>query len=116
MWVVLGSTGVLGFYVFAVGSGSMEPMLKSGDLVIVRKASPDSIGMGDIAAYRSPENDVVIVHRIVVIDGDTVVTKSDTNSEPDPSRVTGNIVLGKVMARVPLLGYLARGAFANHLG
>ena len=116
VWIVLGSTGVLGFYVFAVGSGSMEPVLKPGDLVIVRKACLDSIGVGDIVAYRSPENGVVVVHRVVAVDGDALVTKGDANSEPDPFRVTGDMVLGKVVARVPLLGYLARGVLASHLG
>lgn len=115
MWIILGSTGVLGFYVFAVGSGSMEPALKPGDLVIVRKASLDSIGVGDIVAYRSPENGVVIVHRVIAIDGGVLVTKGDANPEPDPFKVTGNMVLGKVVARVPLLGYLAKGAFAGHM-
>ena len=116
VWIVLGSTGILGFYVFALGSSSMEPALKPGDIILVRKVSLNDVRLGDIIAYENPENDLIVVHRVVALGDGYLVAKGDMNGEPDPLNVTAAMLLGKVVARIPLLGYLARGVPLTPLG
>ena len=62
-----------------VVSGSMEPALKKGTLVLVRKKADAEIG--DIVVYQSGES--IIVHRIISAEGDQVITKGDANETED---------------------------------
>ncbi len=106
---------ISGSFMFAVVEGrSMEPLLQTGDLVFVIKASPDNIHVGDVVVYKRPNGEYVI-HRVIEIigNGDSmlVVTKGDNNPVPD-----GNIpidwVAGKVVAiggnviKIPGIGYI----------
>jgi signal peptidase I len=119
----------------AVASGSMsigygqrddgwshpfDRTLHVGDLIIVEGVKPEDIyaapfnlsgRSGDIVVYRSSINDELIVHRAVektVINGTVVsfVTKGDANPGPD-SAISPNQVVGKVVLRVPWIGWLA---------
>lgn len=54
-----------------VVSGSMEPVLKKGTLLLVRKKADAEIG--DIVVYQSEGN--LIVHRIISKEGDKILTK-----------------------------------------
>lgn len=89
-------------YVIVVGD-SMEPTLSEGDLVIAKRAS--SYDVGDIVAYRSPY-DPVVIHRIVGIDGDTFITQGDNNDSVDPWDVTTDMILGKSLLAAPYVGSL----------
>jgi signal peptidase len=65
IWFAFGANP---FYV--VSSGSMEPVLKVNDVLIVRDGgSWEDLKIGDIIVFNRPEGgDRVIVHRIVDID------------------------------------------------
>lgn len=81
-------------------SGSMEPELSVGDLLLLREA--DSYRVGDVVVYQS--GSTPIVHRIVALEGETVITQGDANNASDaPFPVSA--VKGKVVAAVPLVGY-----------
>ena len=62
-----------------VMSGSMEPTLSKGDLIFVREA--EELHTGDIVVYQS--DNMLVVHRIVTLYGDTVVTQGDANNAAD---------------------------------
>lgn len=82
-------------------SGSMEPALSVGDLLIVR--AQDSYEVGDIVVYQSGTTPVV--HRIVSISEDTVVTRGDANNANDePFPITA--IKGEVISVIPLVGYV----------
>lgn len=106
---------ISGSFMFAVVEGrSMEPLLQTGDLVFVIKASPDDIHVGDVIVYKRPNGEYVI-HRVIKVigNGDSmlIVTKGDNNPVPD-----GNIpvdwVAGKVISidgnviKIPGIGYI----------
>lgn len=84
----------------SVVSGSMEPNLHVGDLLIMSSADYQ---IGDIAAYQRGK--MTIIHRIIEINGDGYVFKGDHNSVPDPEVVSSSQIIGKVRMAVPLLGY-----------
>src|SRR3989344_5093155 len=63
----------------SITSGSMWPELKRGDLVFIKGInSKDEVQLGDIIVYKNQVG--FTIHRIVKINGDTVITKGDANN------------------------------------
>ena len=94
----------------AVESGSMEPTLYRGDLVVVRGVIPESLQVGDIIIFQSSMSDVPVVHRIVDISHSggelQFTTKGDNNLTADPSLVPASDVLAKVVGSIRYLGFI----------
>lgn len=91
---------------FGVGSavvlsGSMEPAVSVGDLLIISRQ--DAYQVGDIVVYQSGR--IAVTHRIVSISEDEVITRGDANNTEDapipPERIKGEVVL-----IIPCVGYL----------
>lgn len=82
----------LGFGVGVVRSGSMEPELSVDDLVFVCKS--DSYQVGDTVVFQ--ERAILVVHKIVAIEGESAVTQGTANNTPDEpielSRIKGKVV------------------------
>lgn len=90
-----------GFGASVVLSGSMEPALSVGDLLIVQ--AQEDYETGDIVVYQS--GSVPVVHRIVSICDETVTTRGDANNANDtPFPVSA--IKGEVIAAIPVIGYL----------
>ncbi len=91
-----------------VTSGSMRPTLDVGDLLIVVKADPYQLKVGDIIVFRVPWSSSLIVHRIVRIatssNGPIFFTKGDNNLVMDPGYRTINDIYGKAIFRIPYIG------------
>ncbi len=83
-----------------VQSGSMEPNLYKGDLLFVKEK--EDISVGDIVVYQS--EGILVVHRIVDIDGDIITTRGDANNVSDEP-FNREYIKGKVTLRVPAIGY-----------
>jgi len=93
-----------------VESGSMIPTLEKGDLIFSIGVTPSSLKVGDIILFKSPQNpNIIIVHRIIKIypNGNNILiqTKGDNNPVPDPWIINGDQVLGKVIFKIPYLGW-----------
>lgn len=86
-----------------VTSDSMVPTLRAGDVLWIRPIS-GAITPGQIVSYN--EQGKLITHRVVAIEGDTLITKGDNNREVDPWRVSTEDVIGSPVLRIPYLGYL----------
>ena len=107
----------------AVASGSMEPVLYKGDLILVQgvqnaceihAAPKDANPPGDIIIFRKPTDpSELIVHRAVEkingTDGSCSFGDNEwTNRGRDPWTVRESDIVGKYTgAKVPLLGYIA---------
>ena len=90
-----------GFGMATVLSGSMEPSLSVGDLLII--CEQDHYEINDIVVYQSGKTPVV--HRIVALDDETVTTRGDANNVADePFPVTA--IKGAVVAEVPFVGHI----------
>jgi signal peptidase len=96
----------------AVLSGSMEPDLSVGGLIVVRPVDPLQLEVGDVISFKLPGIDTPICHRIIAIEengADRVFqTKGDANEEPDLNPVPASAVTGKQVFYLPYMGNLAR--------
>ena len=105
---------LLGFSFFRVQSGSMEPTLKVGDVIMVHKTSIDNIHDGDIISYKANKGEMsgnVVTHRVIESPEQEngtyyLRTKGDDDAaSPDP-QITSDQVIGKYVATLPLMGKL----------
>ena len=94
----------------AVVSDSMIPVFYKGDMLMVY-GSPE-YHVEDIVVYENPATRLPIVHRIInITDEGNFITKGDNNPVADPGYITpGPIdpssVKGKVILRIPFLGWV----------
>lgn len=95
---------VFGFSVFRVLTGSMEPEIPEGSLLLVREADTDTIQVGDVISFFSPDptlEGAVNTHRVVDIQtengGKVFYTKGDANVLEDTYPVRADRVVGKVI-------------------
>lgn len=84
-------------------SGSMEPTLSIDDLIIVQ--SRDSYAVGDVVVYQS--GSMLVVHRIISLDGTTVITQGDANNADD-GEMDISTIKGAVIGRVKNAGAAVR--------
>lgn len=103
-----------GIQVREVVSGSMQPAIQTGAMVVAVPASLNSLKPGDVIAFHQPDQPSrIITHRIVGIREDkgwSATTKGDANSSEDYWHVAPDDVLGKVWFSVPRLGYVTHAA------
>jgi len=107
--VFLMGSRLLGYRVFNVISGSMEPTYSVGDLIYVKSVNVNEIKVGDPITFVLNENLVVATHRVVQIDTENkcFYTKGDANDTVDAAPVHFNNVIGVPQFSVPLLGYVS---------
>ncbi len=107
--IFLMGSRLLGYNVYTVISGSMEPKYSVGDLIYVKEVDPDTIKAGDVITFVLNEDLVVATHRVVRIDEENkhFYTKGDTNELEDASPVHFNNVIGVPKFSIPLLGYVS---------
>ena len=86
---------------FVVMSGSMEPDISVGDLILVAKTG--DYEQGDDIIFQSGASRVV--HRIKRIDGDRYVTWGIANDSPDDP-ITEDLIYGEVILVIPVVGTL----------
>jgi len=110
--LTVAATNLLGYENFVIYSGSMEPTVKVGSLLLTRPVDVEDLRVGDVITYRSPGNHTTLTHRIVSIrqeDGDWVFqTKGDANPEPDPREVVLRGQVTKMAFDIPYLGLCGR--------
>jgi len=100
---------LFGIRLLVVKSGSMEPAIKTGSLVIDKKMP--EYRLGDIITFNDHENQKeTTTHRIVDIDtqggSNLFITQGDTNNSPDSVKITSDQILGKVRFTIPYFGYV----------
>ncbi|MDP9343880.1 MAG: signal peptidase I [Actinomycetota bacterium] len=102
--------GMLGYHALTVLSGSMEPAIHTGDVVVERAISPLEARVGDIVIFRDPgDQNIMITHRaraIRVADGIVhFTTKGDANNTVERWTVPVDGSVGLVRFRVKRLGF-----------
>ena len=108
-----------------VVSGSMEPVMYRGDIVVLEQAnllgfhefSPDDVKVGDIVVYNAAWHEGPVIHRVIniaEINGSTVFEiKGDNNDVSDPYWVTKSQIKSRVLTYngqpliIPKIGYIS---------
>ncbi len=95
---------LMGYEVYVVVSGSMEPAIPVGSALYVEVVRPEEVGPGDVVAFY--DRGAVITHRVVenhVVEGE-FITKGDANAEDDMEPVAYGALIGRMVLQVPFLG------------
>lgn len=118
-WVVAGLVGGLlaamvlplafGARPYTVLSGSMEPAIAAGDLVVAQRTAPSEVRVGDVVTFEDPKRgNRLTTHRVGGIRRSggkvEVVTKGDANNTTERWRAPADGEVGRVAYRVPWVG------------
>ena len=101
-----------GWETHKVMSGSMEPALKVGGIIVTKPERLENIQVGDIITFQT-ESGPKVTHRVVdIVEMEGKLhfqTKGDANEEPDPNFVssTGE-EMRKVVFHLSYLGFVAQ--------
>lgn len=102
---------VFGYEVYTVISGSMEPEIPVGSLVLVKGMEASEVQERDVIAYYGgSDSRAIITHRVVenrVLEGE-FVTKGDANDAEDMKPIEYENLIGRVEWKIPVLGNVAQ--------
>lgn len=109
--IVLLTSGILKYEAITIGSNSMLPYIKKGDVLIIKKLNTDEVKLlkeKDVLIFN--HDGVIMVHRIVkilVVNGDKYFyTKGDNNNAPDGYPISLENVIGEPIVKIPYAGIL----------
>jgi signal peptidase len=88
-----------------VYTGSMEPAIPVGSIVVIKPVNPETLKTGDIICFKLSEP-TSITHRIINITDQGFITQGDANNAPDLWTVKKENVIGKVILTIPYIGYI----------
>lgn len=102
-----------GYCPLIILTGSMEPVISSGDLMIAHQIDPKEVKEGDIIAFFDPDGNgtSVLTHRVtkILTEGDTLSfkTKGDANNAEDRLAVKADKVIGIYQTKIAGMGHVA---------
>ncbi len=107
--LLVSAVPMAGVSVKIVQSGSMEPSISTGSIVVIK--ANEIYQKGDVITFFFNERDVTpTTHRIMSVNEDdgekSYVTKGDANEEKDPGEIEEEAVVGKVLFSAKFLGYV----------
>lgn len=103
------------FNAYVVLSGSMLPTIQVKDVVVTKKIPEEELKVGDIITFISPDQrfgGISVTHRIIEKLYDetegiyTYRTQGDNNNIADAVPVPNSNILGKVILKIPKLGFI----------
>lgn len=107
------AVGVFSIYPSVIATGSMEPMIKPGDIILVKKIVDmegiNNLKINDVIQFK--RDTILISHRIIEIRKDETEglgfrTKGDNNSSADTIIVKPQDVKGTIVYTIPKIGWL----------
>ncbi len=104
------------FGAYVIVSPSMEPTILVQDAIVVQRVDEDKLGIGTVITFSSSDPShlgLTVTHRIVgrqlSRSGQYVYrTKGDNNVNPDSALVTFDRIYGRVVLKIPKLGYIQK--------
>lgn len=106
--IVYFTSGYFHFYAISIASGSMEPNIHKGDVVVIEKIEGDydKLKVGQVVAYKY--EDVIVVHRLINIIEERgtyyFYSKGDANEKEDNWVIEEDMIIGIVNHKVPYIG------------
>ena len=94
---------------YTVLTGSMQPTLPVGTVVVVRPVPVERIAVGEVVTFlaRDPGTSAtrIVTHRVIAVDpGPVLRTRGDANDAPDPGGIVAADVRGVLRYSVPWVG------------
>lgn len=99
----------LGYKPFIVLSGSMEPAIQAGDLIITKVIEAEKVAEGDIIAFQAEKN-TIVTHRVTDVrteEGLSFLTRGDANTGADAKAVGVGELEGIYLCRLAGVGNFA---------
>lgn len=93
---------VNGYAILEVVSGSMEPVIHVGDMIII-DTDDTEYGLDDIVTFYDSEGSFT-THRIIDIEDGLYTTKGDNNNTKDKLPIAADKIVGKYVGKIPLAG------------
>lgn len=91
-----------------VKSGSMQPRIPVGSLIITRQIEPNQIKSGNVISFKVDNE--VLTHRVISVSKNNkrvkLETKGDNSISKDPGFISEFDILGKLVLVIPYLGYV----------
>ena len=97
------TTKVYGYTTLIVSSGSMEPELMVGDVIIIKEC--DSYNKGDIITF-NVNNEYLVTHRIIEEKENHYITKGDNNNSADDNIILEEQIEGKLIHNSKILRFI----------
>lgn len=97
------------YRILNVLTGSMEPTIHTGSMIIIKETTYSNLSVGDIVTYiPANEETVLLTHRIVSKNPEdrTFMTRGDANDTDDDFPVAFDRVVGEFVYAIPVLGAL----------
>jgi signal peptidase len=88
---------------FVILSGSMEPAVSPGDVVIVDASAP--VEVGDVITFDDGK-EIPTTHRVIGVEDGQYLTQGDANPNPDGAPIPPDAVLGRVTFTIPEIGHV----------
>ncbi|MBS4208688.1 signal peptidase I SipW [Bacillus sp. FJAT-50079] len=103
-----GEPSLFGYQFKTVLSGSMEPEMQTGSVILIEQAENTAeFNKGDVITFKTKEN-LLITHRIIEVQnkGQSYITQGDNNNGPDVEPVLAQNIVGKYSGfTIPYAGY-----------
>lgn len=102
------TSGYFRYYAISIATGSMEPVILKGDVVIIEqtKENFEELEEGQVIAFEY--NKVIVVHRIIrkIKEGNEYYyyTQGDANANEDGYPITKDMLVGVVSLKIPYIG------------
>lgn len=107
------NSSILGYRVFTIATGSMEPVYNINDVILVKDTDPSTLKKGDDIAYlgnRDAVKGLIVTHRIIRMetfsDGKVHYTLKGVNNKYEDPSITADQILGKVVGKLPVVNFI----------
>lgn len=107
------NSSILGYRVFTIATGSMEPVYNINDVILVKDTDPSTLKKGDDIAYlgnRDAVKGLIVTHRIIRMetfnDGKVHYTLKGVNNKYEDPSITEDQILGKVVGKLPVVNFI----------
>ena len=105
---------IFGYHIYYIASGSMEPTINTGEVIVGKEVDIEDLEVEDIVTFYGTNGSLkgkIITHRIIKVyeeDGQIyIVTKGDaTGQEDDPIPATD--VISVMLFKIPLVGEIVK--------
>lgn len=99
---------------YVIVTESMVPTIKVNDAIVVKRVKDNAVKIGDVITFSSSDryfSGLTITHRVIGKELNesgnyTYRTKGDNNIAADTALVNGNKIYGRVLFKIPKIGYV----------